>query len=118
MKKHHKIFLGTFGTIITIFMIVTAFILNGIIIKQSIENNQLKQEIINLEKKSNIQLGELALELINTKQTIKNDLTTINQDISILNEDLTSANEELSVLKVDSGGDFSGVIESSIESIV
>jgi len=111
MKKHHKIILGSFSTLVVVSLIVIGILLNGIIIKQTIENNQLNQRISQLEKETDGKVNELAVEIINTKDSLNMELINLNQD-------LMSATEQISKLKVESGEDFSGVIEKVIGSIV
>jgi S1-C subfamily serine protease len=111
MKKHHKIFLGSFGTVVIIFMIVITILLNGIIVKQTIENKALRQEIQKLEDSTNGKINELAVNVINTKTAISGDLISINQNIN-------QANQEIDLLKANINEDFSGIIEESIKSVL
>ena len=100
MKKHHKVLIGGVSSAVVISMIIFGIILNGLIIKQTIENNQLKQEIKSLDKK----VEELTIDAINTKYSL-------NTNIENINENLDSVNK-----KIDQ--DFSEVIEKSLTSIV
>jgi S1-C subfamily serine protease len=111
MKKHHKIFLGSFGTVVLIFMIVITLILNGIIVKQTMENKALKEEINNLEDATNKKINELAVNVINTKTAISSDLEGMSQN-------LESVKTDMDYLKAEIIEDFSGIVEKAIKSTV
>jgi S1-C subfamily serine protease len=104
LKKHHKWVIGGFSTIVIIYMIITAVLLNGIIVKQQINHNELSDRIDNLQADTQNKLNELTKDLIETK----------NSFIS-LDKSLTS---ELNELKASTSSDFSGIIENSIKSVV
>ena len=104
LKKHHKIVIGGFSTLIIIYMVITAVLLNGIIVKQQINHNELSDRIENLQADTQNKLNELTKDLIETK----------NSFIS-LDKSLTS---ELNELKASTSSDFSGIIENSIKSVV
>lgn len=104
LKKQHKWVIGGFSTIVIIYMIITAVLLNGIIVKQQINHNELSDRINNLQADTQNKLNELTKDLIETK----------NSFIS-LDKSLTS---ELNELKASTSSDFSGIIENSIKSVV
>ena len=107
LKKHHKIFIGSFTTIVIIYMIVTAILLNGVIVKQTINNNEVNNKI-----------GQLQLDT----QTKLNDLTESimrqNEQLASLGSQVGSIDEQFSSLKASVGSDFSGIIENVIPSVV
>lgn len=107
MKKHHKIVLGSFSTIVILFMITIGILINGIIVKQTIENNQLKEKIEKLESNTDGKINELAVSIINTKESFRTDLAGLDSTI----------NKEINFLKANNYEDFSGIIEESIKSI-
>ena len=111
MKRHHKVIIGSFSTLVIVSLVVIAILLNGIIVKQNIENSYLNQRISQLEDETDGKVNELAVEIINTKSSLDMELININQN-------LMSATEQINQLKVESGEDFSGVIEEVIDSIV
>jgi len=111
MEKRHKIFLGSFGTIVLVFMIVTAIVLNAIILKQTAENKALKEKIEELESRINIKINEIATNLIKTN-------TAIAKDLSLINKELTVTNKEIGKIKATDYKDFSGVIDASKDSIL
>jgi len=107
MKKHHKIILGSFGTIVLIFMIVATILLNSLIVKQQTDYNRLTQEISRLDKESQDKVNELAISLINSNQKVEN-----------LQTQFLSVNQEITLLKASTAEDFSGIIQDSIKSVV
>jgi len=107
MKRHHKIIIGSFSTVIIISIIVIAILLNATIVKQNLENSQLKNEIYQLKEITNQKINELAGSQIESKRTIK-----------ILNQSIDSTNTQISKLKLQTSEDFSEIIKNSINSVV
>jgi S1-C subfamily serine protease len=104
IKKHHKIILGGTSTVIIIALIFFGIILNGLVVKQQINQDQLIEKIETLEKKVNGQITELAVDIFNTKYNLE--------------ENFQNVNEEINYLKADNEEDFSGIVEQSIESVL
>lgn len=107
LKRHHKIVIGSFSSIIIIYMIVTSILLNGIIVKQTLNHNTVIREIENLQADTQSKLNELTINLIQTKE-----------DIRTLNSELGSIDEEFTLLKASTSADFSGIVEYAIKSVV
>jgi S1-C subfamily serine protease len=107
LKKHHKIVIGSFTTIVIIYMIVTAILLNGIIVKQSVNNKEVTDKLNNFEANTQNKINELTDNLMNTKK----DLTSLNTQIGTIDKEFTT-------LKASAGDDFSGIIESSVKGVV
>ena len=107
MKKHHKIVLGTFGTIVVIFMIVSGILLNGLIVKQQVNHNEVINKIDSLQADTQTKLNELTENLMETQTNVKK-----------LNQDLGNIDEEFNLLKASTSADFSGIIDNSIKSVV
>ena len=107
MKRHHKIILGSFSTIVIISIIAIAIILNGAIVKQNLENTELKQKIETLESSTNGKINEITTELISTKE-----------ELISLNENITSTTKQINRIESQAGVDFSGIISEVLESIV
>jgi S1-C subfamily serine protease len=104
LKKHHKWMIGGFSTIVIIYMIITAILLNGIIVKQQINHNDLSDRIDSLQADTQNKLNELTRDLIETK----NSFTSLDKSLTA----------ELNELKASTSSDFSGIIEDSIKSVV
>ena len=100
MKRHHKWAIGGFSTVIIITLIILAILLNGLIVKQSIDYNTLNNKILNLQADTQSKLNELTENIIKTQTTVE------------------ESQEELVLLKASVGEDFSGIIEDSISSVV
>jgi len=100
MKRHHKWAIGGFGTLVIIFMIIAGIVLNGIIVKQSVDYNTLNNKILNLQADTQSKLNELTTNLLETQTTVE------------------KSQEELILLKASAGEDFSGIIEEAIKSVV
>jgi serine protease Do len=107
LKRHHKIFIGSFSTIVIIYMIVTAILLNGIIVKQSVNHNEVTDRLNNFEADTQNKINELTDSLMSTKETINS-----------LNAQVGSIDKEFTTLKASAGDDFSGIIESSVKGVV
>jgi S1-C subfamily serine protease len=107
LKKHHKIVIGSFTMIVIVYMIVTAILLNGIIVKQSVNNKELTNKISNLQADTQSKLNELTSGLMNA-----------NDELNTLGSQVGSIDKEFSSLKASVSEDFSGIIEKAIPSVV
>ena len=114
MKKHHKIVLGGFGTIVVIFMVVFGILLNGLIVKQQINHNDVTNKIGELQADTNTKLNQLTFNLIKAQTNIRD----LNQDLGNINQELGSIGEEFDLLKASASADFSGIIEEVVKSVV
>lgn len=92
-------------------MIATGFILNGVIIKQSIEKQQMQNKINLLETELNYKINELATSII-----LKND--ELENHFSSISENLTSMEEKIGKINLENYGDFAKIIEESMPSIL
>jgi S1-C subfamily serine protease len=107
LKRHHKIIIGGFGTIVLVYMIVTAILLNGAIVKQELNHNDVLNKINDVktsETETQSKLSELTANLIATQKS----LTSINDSIK----------SQLEEIKASTSEDFSGIIEDSLKSVV
>lgn len=100
MKRHHKWMVGGFSSIVIIALIALAILLNGLIVKQSVDYSTLNNKIKNLQADTQSKLNELTENIIETQTTVE------------------ESQEELVLLKASVGEDFSGIIEDSISSVV
>jgi S1-C subfamily serine protease len=100
MERHHKWIIGGFSTVVLIFMIVSGILLNGLIVKQQLNHNEVMNEINGIkasQAETESQISELTANLIETQKSL---------------------NLELNEIKTSTSSDFSGIIEESIESVV
>jgi S1-C subfamily serine protease len=104
LKKHHKWMIGGFSTVVIIYMILNAILLNGIIVKQQINHNDVLDRIDSLQADTQSKLNELTRDLIETK----NSFTSLDKSLTA----------ELNELKSSTSSDFSDIIEDSIISVV
>ena len=107
MKKHHKIVLGSFGTIVVIFMIVFGILLNGLIVKQQVNHNEVINKIDSVQADTQTKLNQLTFNLINAQTNIRD-----------LNLELGNIDQEFDLLKASASADFSGIVEEAIKSVV
>ena len=107
MKRHHKVIIGGFSSLVLASILLIAILLNGIIVKQNLENTQLKDQIYKLQTSANGKINELAQSVIETKRSI-----------SLLDKNLTNTNNQISKLKIKASKDFSELIKTSISSVV
>ncbi len=100
LKKHHKWVIGGFSSLVIIYIIVSAILLNGIIVKQTINHHQLQNEIEELKIDTSTKINELSNTLLETKTEVK------------------KSKKDISLLKASASEGFSDIIEESIESVV
>jgi len=100
LKRHHKVMIGSFSTIIVIYMIVSGILLYVLLVNQQINYSMLSQKIEELTKDTQSKINGLSSELIQLQSTV------------------SESNKELTLLKASVGEDFSGIIEDSIKSVV
>ena len=104
LKTHHKWIIGSFSTIIIVFMITSGFLMYLLFVKVESNFNNLNGKIDNLNADTQEKIGELTDSLIQTNEVIEQKVGSINK--------------ELVQLKASVGEDFSGVIDSVIKSVV
>ncbi len=106
LKKHHKIFIGSFTTIVIIFMIVTAVLLNGLIVKQTLNHNEISNELDNFKSQTQTQINELTDMILSQEDKLQN-----------LGSQVGTIDQQFAELKASVDEDFSGIIENSVESV-
>ncbi len=100
LKRHHKILIGSFSSLVLIFMIIISIFVYTMFIKQTVDYNTLENKISELEADTQSKLNELTISLLETR------------------ESLEESQEELTLLKASAGEDFSGIIEDAVKSVV
>ncbi len=111
LKRHHKWLIGGFSSIIIIFMITTSVLMYAMFVKQEYNYQQLNKQITNFQADTQIKISDITESVV---QTNKNLMQT-NQ---VLDVKLGSLNQKFNLLKATAGEDFSGIINSSIKSVV
>ncbi len=100
LKRHHKWIIGSFSSLIIIFMITISVFTYLAFAKQELNYNLLDQRIINLQTET------------------QSNINTITENILQTKEELGVIGKEFSVLKATAGEDFSGIIDEAIKSVV
>jgi len=104
LKRHHKIIIGSFTSLVIIYMVMNVIFIYAIFIKFSTEYNELNLKITQLQTETQSNIETLSNTLMQTKESLTN------LDSSFKNE--------ISQLKASTSSDFSGVIEESIEGVL
>lgn len=107
MKRHHKWIIGGFSTIVLVYMIVSAILLNGAIVKQQLNYNDISKKLNDVkvsETETQSKISELTENLIETQQS----LNLVNESLKL----------ELKEIKASTSEDFSGIIEDSLKAVV
>lgn len=107
LEKQHKIIIGSAGSMLILFMLLTSVFMYMLFLKQNSEYNELLQKINSLQTESQSQFSELSESVLETK----NGLTSLGLQIG-------SIDSEINSLKASVSSDFSGVVEDSIKSVV
>lgn len=104
LKKHHKWLIGSFTSLVIIFMITISIFIYMIFIRQELNYNLLDRKIIDLKIETQSNVNSLSEGLIETRSELESQLGIVQ--------------EEFSLLQASAGEDFSGVIEDSVQSVV
>ena len=104
LQRHHKILIGSFTTVMLIFMITSSTLLYLLFVKSNVNYSVLTDKIETLQKETDTKISGLSEGLIETK--------------NLVGSELGSLNKELDLLKASAGEDFSGIVESAVSSVV
>ncbi len=107
LKRHHKIIIGSFSSLIVIFMITGTVFVYTLFLKQEVDYADLNNQINKLETETNSKLNDLTSTLFQTEK-----------ELISLGSQLGSLDNELVLLKASAGEDFSGIVGNVIESVV
>ncbi|GAG36371.1 unnamed protein product, partial [marine sediment metagenome] len=107
LKKHHKIIIGSFSSFVLIFMVVSSILIYSILLKQSVDYNNLNNKISGLKTDTQSKINDLTTTLLQTEQ-----------ELNSLGSQIGSLDSELILLKASAGEDFSGIVEEAIQSVV
>jgi len=100
LKKHHKIFIGSFSSLIIIFMIVSGFFMYIFYVQQNLKYAELNDKISELQTNIQSQINLLSGSLADTQLNLEEN------------------QQQLSLLKASVGEDFSGIYSDSVNSVV
>ena len=104
LKRHHKWLIGSFSTLIIIFMIAIGILLYSLFVQQKLNYNSLSDKIIELQTDTQSKLNILTENLIQTRESLETSLE--------------ESQRELDLLKASAGEDFSGIVEEAIKSVL
>ena len=104
LKQHHKIIIGSFSSLVIIFMITGSVFVYTLFIKQNIDYNILINKISKLEGETQNKINVLAESLIQVQE--------------LAEESQEALQLEMNLLKASAGEDFSGIIEDAVKSVV
>jgi len=111
LKKHHKILIGSFSSLIIIFMIASSVFMYYLLIRQTIAYDYLNNKMTALQK----DIGTLTESLIETENKLDETTQSLNLKIGSVQENVQ---KELSEIKLSVSADFSGIIEDATKSVV
>ena len=104
LKRHHKIMIGSAGSFIALLFMIMGFMMYSMYVEQSQQYNSLKD-----------QLAELQISTQNQISTITGNVIELQNS---LNSSQQQVQQQISSIKASAGNDFSGIINSSIDSVV
>ena len=107
MKKHHKIIIGGFSSVLIIFMLAMSILTYTMFLRQNIEFAKINQDISTLEIETQIKLNELTDSMIQTRS-----------DLTLIDSEVGSISNKIKTLKNEASEDFSEIIEDSIKAVV
>lgn len=107
LKPHHKKIIIGSSTVVIILLITLSIFTYMISVRQEINRDYLEKQISDLKAESQANINTLSDSVIQTQKEIE----TISSDLGIVQEEFSS-------LQASAGEDFSGVIESSVLSVV
>lgn len=111
LEKHHKIMIGGFSSFVIVVLIINSVFLYILFAKLDLSQQELEKDINELQTDTQTKLNEITENVLENKNTISN----LGESVSSLDEELT---DEIQRLAASTSADFSGIIESSIESVV
>lgn len=100
LQRHHKILIGSFTSVVIIFMLTTSVFLYLLYVKMNLNYQNLNDKIAETDTKVN----ELSEGLLKTNNIIDSELGSLSRDFNLL--------------KASVGKDFSGIIDNSADSVV
>ena len=100
LKPHHKWIIGSASTILIIFMITVSVFTYMIFVRQELNYGLLNKKISDVQKSTQTQIDEMSSTLLGVQGSIEKN------------------QQQIDLLKASAGEDFSGIIESSIPSVV
>ena len=110
LKKHHKIMIGSFSTLIITFMIVNTILVIGLFTRLELNYKDLESNL----QETNGKINTLTDNIIQTKETLSETINSLES----LDVEIGSIGKEFNTLKASAGDDFSGIIDNVIKGVV
>lgn len=110
LKKHHKIMIGSFSTLIITFMIVNTILVIGLFTRLELNYKDLESNL----QETNSKINTLTDNIIQTKETLSETINSLES----LDVEIGSIGKEFNTLKASAGDDFSGIIDNVIKGVV
>ena len=107
LKKHHKWLIGSFSSIVIIFMVVIGVLLYSLFVQQSLNYNTLNDKMMGLQIDTQTKLNIITENIMNLEQSLSQTQTGLQE-----------SQRELDLLKASAGEDFSGIVEEARKSVV
>ena len=107
LKPHHRWIIGSFTSVVLIFMVTLSVFSYMIFTRQEISSRALEKKISDLKTETNTNVNALSESII----LMKENVDEIGLQVGVINE-------EFAYLKASAGEDFSGIIEASVPSVV
>jgi len=104
LERHHKILIGSFTSIVLIFMLTTSVFLYLLFVRMDLNYQNINDKVANLEADTNSKVSEISESLIQTNELLDNELGSISKQIDLI--------------KASAGEDFSGIIDGAVKSVV
>lgn len=104
LKRHHKILIGSFTSIVIIFMLTTSVFLYLLYVRMNVNYQNINDKVAGVEANTNAKISEISESLMKTNEA--------------LNSEIGSISEQINLIKATAGEDFSGIIDSSVKSVV
>lgn len=104
MKTHHKWLIGSFTTLVLLFIIVSSVFMYLIYIKEEVNYHNLDQKLNGMEADTQSKINELTESVSKTNEA--------------LNRTASSFSSQIGSLKASTSADFSGVIENAVPGVV
>ncbi|MDO8467660.1 MAG: trypsin-like peptidase domain-containing protein [Nanoarchaeota archaeon] len=104
LKKHHKILIGSFTTIVIIFMIASGILIYMLYSDLNIKYNEINQNIESYQLLTTSQINELTKNIQQTQLSV----SSINQTF----------NNQIDLLRASTSSDFSKIIGEAVKSVV
>ena len=107
LKKHHKIMIGSFSSLLVILLITNSIFIYVLYGQLQLSYNQLESEIKEYNAEYNAKLNDLTESQIQA-----------NQELQELGSQIGDIGQEFNELKASTSADFSGIIEDAVKSVV